>query len=457
MKKIFLITVAVIVALFVFNVTADAAGRSSEVIPGRFIVVLHQNGGEDQGNVAANAASIANELSKRHGLTLGHVYSRALRGFSAAIPEGRLKALRADSRINYIEPDITVYLTKGKPPGKGGGGEDPPPAQETPTGIARINADKSVAANIDGVDNTRVDVDVAVIDTGVSDTHPDINFISARGITFANVRRNPNGRDDNGHGSHVAGTIGAIDNDFGVVGVAPGARIWSVKVLDKRGSGWLSDILAGIDWVTIRAGEIEVVNMSIGGTGRSDAYRTAIASSVSAGIFYAVSAGNSARDVYGSGGFNTGDESLPAAYPEVAAVSALADSDGESGGLGGATSYGPDDTMATFSNYSRSVVVGNPVVSSGAAIDVAAPGVDIKSTWKDSGYNTISGTSMASPHVAGAAALYISVNPRPAGVSGADWVATVRQALIDMATPGDYDPSTDRDGNIEPVLNVGGI
>ena len=445
----FRICAVVLMSVFIlgFHSPLHAGGSLGNVIPGRYIVVLKDS--------VSSPADVARDMAARHGLIQQHIYSVAIKGFSAQIPASRLADAESDPRVDYIEPDLAVQAIKGKPPGKGGGGggDETPPEQVIPTGVKRIAANISTTASIDGTDD-RVDVDIAIIDTGVSPTHPELNFY--RGVTVAGSGK-PAGEDDNGHGSHVAGTAAAIDNGAGVVGVAPGARIWSVKVLNKFGSGSIGGVIAGIDWVTRYASEIESANMSLGATGTSNSLRTALANSVAAGIFYAVAAGNGNRDVYGPDGtFNTGDDSIPAAYPEVAAVSALADSDGADGGTGGNTSYGPDDTLATFSNYSNSVVAGNPVVSPGGAIDVAAPGVDIYSTWKKTGYNTISGTSMASPHLAGAAALYIAVNGKPSNGAG---VAAVRQALIDTAYPqnGASGFSGDKDNNSEPLLNAGNL
>lgn len=449
----FRVCTVVLMSIFVlgFNSPLHAGGGLSNVIPGRYIVVLNDS--------VSSPADVARGMAARHGLILNHVYSVALKGFAAQIPAQKLSKLEADPRVNYIEPDLVVHAIKGKPPGKGGGGGgETAPEQVIPTGVKRIGADISTTASIDGTDD-RVDVDIAIIDTGVSPTHPDLNFY--RGITVAGSGK-PAGEDDNGHGSHVAGIAAAIDNGAGVVGVAPGARIWSVKVLNKFGSGSIGGVIAGIDWVTKYASEIEVANLSLGATGASDSLRTALANSVAAGIFYAVAAGNGNRDVYGSDGkINKNndlirDDSIPAAYPEVATVSALADSDGAPGATGGKTSYGPDDTLATFSNYSNSVTAGNPVTSPGGAIDVAAPGVDINSTWKKAGYNTISGTSMASPHLAGAAALYISVNGKPVDGAG---VAAARQALIDggFSQGGASGFTGDKDNNPEPLLNAGNL
>jgi subtilisin family serine protease len=235
--------------------------------------------------------------------------------------------------------------------------------------------------------------------------------------------------------------VAALDNDIGVVGVAPGARLWGVKVLSDQGSGYKSHIIAGIDYVTANAGSIEVANMSLGGSGSddgkscsatTDSYKKAICNSVAAGVTYAVAAGNSSADAA---------TAVPAAYDMVITVSALADFDGLPGGRAAATCRADvDDTFANFSNY-------------GADVDLIAPGVCITSTWPTaliaSGYNTISGTSMASPHVAGAAALYKATNP------GAT-PAQVQSALQGAGTT-DWNNVDDKDSTKEKLLNVSGF
>ena len=304
-------------------------------------------------------------------------------------------ALARNPRVAYIETNDTVTIAQSTT------------GQSTPTGITRILTD-TTAVDIDSNDDYRVDVDVVVIDTGVDFEHPDLNV--AGGVTCSQPNKgprrlrtascSPGGDDDHYHGTHVAGTIGALDNNFGVVGVAPGARIWAVKVLDSNGSGSEAMVVAGIDWVTGMAGTIEVANMSLGGSGDSRAEYDAIQGAVNAGVAFAVAAGNDGADA---------DGYSPARFDNVLTVSALADFDGQAGGsadpAGTSGTYcrvDQDDTLADFSNW-------------GSAVDLAAPGVCIESTYpiERGSYGTISGTSMASPHAAGALALLAS-NTLPA-------------------------------------------
>jgi len=350
----------------------------------------------------------ASAVARGHGAAVSHVYAHALNGFAAPLSPAQLRGLATDPRVAYVEPDLVVHTCE----------------QTVPTGVDRIDADLNATANINGVDE-RVDVDIAVIDTGIDGDHPDLNV-----YTGYNFTRGPSHKWDDGygHGTHVAGSAAALDNGIGVVGVAPGARLWAVRVLGNDGSGWLSDVIAGIDWVTQNAGQIEVANMSLGWQGNVPSARQAIQNSVAAGVVYVVAAGNDAQDVYGSDGtLGTSDDFEPASYPEVATISAMADSDGQPGDQGEPTWAGNDDTFASFSNFSGSEVAGNPVESPGAAIDLLMPGVDIYSTYKGGAYATMSGTSMSSPHGAGLAALYIAVNGRATDATG---VHAIRQALI---------------------------
>jgi len=419
---VILACLAVIVSLLLGP--AVSAGALTAQTAQRWIVVL---------KASANPGQTVHLLELLHGFEAAHVYGNALQGFAARLPSWLVAALARDPRVAFIEPDLEVHI-----------------AAELRTGVDRVDADLHPLF----AQGSQVDVDIAVLDTGIDPRHPDLNV--AGGVSY--VPGVASYADDHGHGTHVAGIAAARYNGSGVAGVAPGARVWAVKILNSGGSGYMSGIIKGVDWVTARASTIEVANMSLGAVGRSDALRAAIQRSVAAGVVYVAAAGNSGRDVYGADGrFGTSDDFIPAAYPEVAAVSALADSDGAAGGRGYSTGSGPDDTMATFSNYSRSAVSGNPVRSSGAAIDVAAPGVGIYSTWLSGGYRTASGTSMASPHAAGVIALYMAHNKlKPSGSSG---VYAVRQAVIDAGQSQNQwrqDGNTrDPDGNREPLAYAG--
>lgn len=329
--------------------------------------------------------------------------------------------------------------------------------QTIPTGIRRIGTIYNSIANIGS--RVNVNADIAIVDTGVQLNHPDLNVYT--NVTF--VSGTTTGNDDNGHGTHVAGIAAAIDNNIGVVGVCPGARIWAVKIADSTGGATLSTMISGVDWVTQNAANIEVANMSVGGQGSSASLRLAIQASVAKGVLWTVAAGNGHFEIYGGDKvFGTSDDFFPASYPEVMCVSAMADSDGLAGGTGTSMTVPgwptmPDDTMATFSNYSLSAY-GTNVISPGAAIDVAAPGVNILSTMTNSTYSVLSGTSMAAPHAAGAAALYIVFHGKP---GDANAVYAVRQALVDTAEPQTrwgvnlVNPDYLFDYNPEGLLSVG--
>ncbi|MBX6316110.1 MAG: S8 family serine peptidase, partial [Isosphaeraceae bacterium] len=363
---------------------------------------------------AGRPADVAAQMARAHGLGIGHIYSVALKGFSATIPDARLQAVMRDPRVTYVEQD-QVFEVLGKldmlgRPGQGGGGPPPPQPQVIPTGISRIGTLSSQTANINGNDD-RVNVNVAVIDTGIQRDHPDLHVVGGYNTTS---RFTDQWDDGHGHGTHVSGTIAALDNGFGVVGVAPGANLYAVKVLNDRGSGFTSWIVKGIDWVASTRtdnntmNDIQVANMSLGG-GNSPSILSALDGAVAQGVVFAVAAGNDASDCRGTSPANSTSDG-------VITVSALADSDGVSGGGGGDTGYGSDDYFATFSNNGRNEPTNDDPIT-GNGVDVIAPGVKIYSTYKGSGYATMSGTSMATPHVTGVAALYIKNN---SGASPAD-------------------------------------
>ena len=337
-----LTTAAVLVGPTVPALTgaADAAPPTSS-----FIVVLRPGVGDVPAAAAQLAASVRGDV--------GFVYQHSVQGFSMTASDAAAAALARNPQVAYVERDQEVTLA----------------AQETPTGIKRIFATGNGAIDIDGEDDFRVDADVAVIDTGVDFQHPDLNVVGGVNCTAGNWRSAScvaGGDDDHYHGTHVAGTVAAIDNGVGVVGVAPGARIHAVKVLDSRGSGYTSWIIAGIDWVAARADTIDVANMSLGGSGFSQAQYDAIEAAVGKGIAFAVAAGNSDAD---ANGFS------PAGFDNVLSVSALADFDGLAGALGSPTCRtDQDDTLADFSNW-------------GSEVDIAAPGcvhpVDLSGrAWK---------------------------------------------------------------------------
>jgi subtilisin len=396
------LAVGVVLAALSLSILAAMPGAgAAPVRAGSYIVVL--KGG--------SPGSLASQHAARYGARVGHVYRHALKGYSATLSQARVAALTADPNVAAVVADSTVHAL----------------AQTLPTGIDRI--DGELSSTVSGNGSGTVDVDVAIIDTGIA-SHPDLNVVGG-----VNCVGGSGFNDDNGHGTHVAGTVAARDDANGVVGVAPGARLYAVKVLNASGSGSISQIICGIDWVTARAATIEVANMSLGGqslfgsfsgcSSSFDPMHPAICRSVAAGVTYAVAAGNSSANA---------NSFVPATYAEVITVSALADFNGQPGGGASPTCRADeDDTFANFSNY-------------GADVDLIAPGVCILSTYPGGGYNTFSGTSMASPHVAGAAALHKASNP---GASPAQV-----KAALQSAGNLNWNNADDRDATKERLLNV---
>jgi subtilisin len=383
--------------------TAAAAGTERAT----FVVVL-KDGVEPR--------SASRDMARRHGGDIRFVYEHALGGFAITVSENGARGIARDRRVSFVERDQLFTTT----------------AQEVPTGVRRTFASGNTNLDIDGSDDVRVDVDIAIIDTGLDSDHPDLNIAGGAdcsgGSPFKSSCTDGTYEDGNGHGTHVGGSAAAIDNGSGVVGMAPGARLFGVKVLGNNGSGYTSWIIAGIDWVTARADIIEVANMSLGCECSSSAQDQAIANSVAAGVTYAVAAGNSDKD---AATFS------PANHPDVITVSALADFNGLAGGGAAPTCRtDEDDTLANFSNF-------------GELVEIAAPGVCILSTWPGGGVNTISGTSMASPHVAGAAAILAS--SRSSTSSKAD-VDAIRDTLV---AEGNFDWTDDSGDKVkEPLLDV---
>ena len=351
-----------------------------QVIPDQYIVVLNED--------ALNLRDILSEVAKQvniEGTEILHIYEDVLNGFAISVPnEGVIEVLEQSPFVDYIEKDKTVKAF----------------AQTLPSGVNRVDGDLSSTKSGNG--GGAVNTDIAILDSGIHTSHSDLNIYHQK--TF--VSGTSSGNDDNGHGTHVAGIAAAKDNSIGVVGVAPGAKLWAIKVLDRNGSGALSTIIKGIDYIRQYASQIEVANLSLGCECKSSAFDTAINNAVKAGITFVVAAGNSGKDA---------STFSPANNPNVIAVSAIGDSDGKCGGTGPSTGSGRDDTLASFSNY-------------GSVVDLAAPGTKIYSTYKGNSYSTMSGTSMASPHVAGAAALYEASHP---GASHSE----VRKAVLSNGSP----------------------
>jgi len=318
-----------------------------------------------------------------------HVYDTVLNGFSAEVSAAELQDLAKNPAVASITPDYPVQAFA-----------DPVVQQ-----IQRTGLDTYPPAGIDGVSNF-VDVDIAILDTGVDKNHPDLNVVG--GVSCIGNDPDAWGKGASGrgsHGTHVAGIAAALDNGINangraVVGAAPGARIWSYKVLDDSGNGSFATVICGLDAAAAN-GAIDVINMSLGNPGfpasptcGSDTLHTAVCDAVNNfGIPVIVAAGNDGIDAA---------TTRPAMYDEVITVGGVNDSDGLPGGLGAAPcgGWGPDDGYGGYSNF-------------GHDVNIAAPGTCILSTYPlaHGTYASLSGTSMASPLVAGAAALYLAGNP----------------------------------------------
>ena len=367
--------------------------------------------------VTLRAEADQDGCANEHQIRRGRSFRHALNGFVADLDDSVVARLKQDQRVLAVEPD----------------GQIVPCAQIVPAGIIRMGLTNFPMTRLTGTDQ-RINVDVAVMDTGIQTNHPDLNVTHWVDVTGDGY----DGDDWYGHGTHVAGIIGALDNDIGVVGVAPGVRLWSVQVIGPSHHTW-SVFIAGCDYIIAHADRISVVNASLEGapdeTAPVTAIYQAVSNVVSQGIVFVVAAGNGRSDIAGSDlTYGTDDDTLPAAVAQAMAVSAMNPT---------------NDVISFFSDFSF-IPKACPVVSPGLGLDVAAPGENILSLWLNGTNRTLNGTSMACAHVSGLVALYIAANGRAHNLQD---TYAIRQAIIDRSQSQSQWSVTnsDPDGNPEPL------
>lgn len=352
------------------------------------------------------------------GVDVTHIYTHVFNGFAGIVREQPVDT--TDARASRKRKPKTKQIAL-----------DGPVAAESqfiPTGVSRAGVPKDGDSHLDIT--KPVLADIAILDSGISPLS-DLEVVGG----YSCLGSNSAWQDDNGHGTHVAGIAAAKDNDVGVVGVAPGARLWAVKVLDKNGGGAFSDVICGLDWVAGRANTIDVANLSLSGSQNRGSctdqpLHIAICSVVNAGVTVVVAAGNQGTNA---------DQRVPASYPEVITVSGFSDSDGKPGGLGPKPCWANrDDMFLSFTNF-------------GPSVDIAAPGGCITSYNQNGALVAESGTSEASPHIAGAVANFVADyaathgGQHPTPDQSRHWLLTTasRPQSVDGVT-GDKDSSTSR-------------
>jgi subtilisin family serine protease len=349
------------------------AFANARVIPGSYIVVFKPE--------VSDVPGLARQLVDGHGGALRFTYTAALKGFAADLPEQALEALRRNPNVSYVEPDGVVEHF-------GGGMEPAPPA---PWGLDRVDQRTLPLSASYTWGTSGAGVHVYIIDTGIRTTHQDFGGRATWAFSSVKGKDGQLDTDCHGHGTHVAGTVGGTR-----FGVAKEVQLYAVQVLDCSGSGTWSGVIAGIDWVTANHRSPAVANMSLGGS-YTQSVNDAVAGSIASGVVYAVAAGNSATDAC---------TFSPASTPTALTVGAISKTDARS----------------SYSN-------------TGSCVDLFAPGTFVLSAWKDSDTDAVylSGTSMASPHVAGAAALYLETHPSasPATVASELLAAATKDRITD--------------------------
>jgi hypothetical protein len=341
---------------------AASGNPGPEPIPGQYIIAFKQE--------VRDVPGLARGVAAAHGGSVRFIYEHALKGFAARIPDAAAAALARNPNVAYVEQDQVVRIVTTQTP--------------TPSwGLDRIDERAQTSGSDYTYGYTGAGVRAYIIDTGIRTDHSD--FGGRASIGFDAIGDGQNGNDCNGHGTHVAGTVGGASH-----GVAKGVQLVAVRVLSCSGSGTTSGVIAGVDWVTKNHVKPAVANMSLGG-GASTSLDNAVQNSITAGVTYAVAAGNDNRNACN--------------YSPARAGAAVT--------VGATTS---SDARASYSNY-------------GSCLDLFAPGSSITSAWYTSSTatNTISGTSMAAPHVAGVAALYLQDNTSAAPTA-------VRDAIVNSAT-----------------------
>ena len=366
-NKLYLLVIGLGVVAMVLGLTAIAAKSSATAEPMYRKIVVFKSGVEESVKEA-----LINKFDGEKIKDLGLINGKAAR-LTAKAEKDLVRqpgVLRIDDDV-VVEALVRNDIIAKRAPSQ--------PAETLPWGVDRIDAEKVWAVTTGDL------VKVAVIDTGIDVFHPDLKDNIKGGMSAVAYTASYN--DDNGHGTHEAGIIGAIDNTIGVIGVGHQIDLYAVKVLDRRGSGYLSDIIEGLDWAISNG--MQVVNMSLGTASNILSFREAVQRVNAAGIVQVAAAGNSGGSVI-----------YPAAYPEVIAVSATDSS----------------DKIASWS-------------SRGPEVDLSAPGVSIYSTYKGQIYKTLSGTSMAAPHVTGVIALMIDRKTCDYDLNGICTPAEVQQKL----------------------------